>query len=426
MRLSGCTWSAGLKHLPAGILTQSPLLLTTQAFLTLHRSDPQGALAFCQQAVLLLAGLSPESVEYRAARAELAVLQPVRDFLQGQFADAVAITRASLEALPPQAFYVRAVATSHIAFGLLASGDSQGCITTCREALADPRWPVGARAFLLSNFCVFQFMLGDMTGVLETAGECVRFARKCDLPDLVNLGRYHLGSAHYLRNEWSLAQPHLLALLDDALLVDPNYLAFGAFVLALIYQGQGRDADAEEVIARLGTRLLEIDHRPAQFLMASFRDALALRRGDVAEARRLVSYPPVVLGQPYWYTTEVVRPKRPSAETTPEGLVDARRGPYLNKVLAGFPTPAQARERPGAAPPAADGSARSPSLAEPLTERELKILSLLTTDLSPEEMAGELSVSVATVRTHIRNIYGKLAVRNRFQAVQAASKLGLQ
>jgi LuxR family maltose regulon positive regulatory protein len=60
-----------------------------------------------------------------------------------------------------------------------------------------------------------------------------------------------------------------------------------------------------------------------------------------------------------------------------------------------------------------------------LTKREAEILTLMATDLSPEEMAGELFVSTVTVRTHIRNIYAKLDVHSRCEAVQAAKELGL-
>jgi LuxR family maltose regulon positive regulatory protein len=68
---------------------------------------------------------------------------------------------------------------------------------------------------------------------------------------------------------------------------------------------------------------------------------------------------------------------------------------------------------------------RSPSLSESLTECESRILRLLATDLSPKEMAGQVFVSVATVRTHIRNIYAKLDVHSRFEAVKRAKELGL-
>jgi LuxR family maltose regulon positive regulatory protein len=65
------------------------------------------------------------------------------------------------------------------------------------------------------------------------------------------------------------------------------------------------------------------------------------------------------------------------------------------------------------------------TLIEPLSERELEILSLLNGPLSTPEIAGQLIVSANTVRTHIKNIYGKLGVHGRSAAVRRAKELGL-
>ena len=64
-------------------------------------------------------------------------------------------------------------------------------------------------------------------------------------------------------------------------------------------------------------------------------------------------------------------------------------------------------------------------LLEPLSERELQVLRLLDSAMTSEEIAGELFVSVHTIRTHIRNIYGKLDVHRRIEAIQKARNLGL-
>ncbi|WP_434741186.1 LuxR C-terminal-related transcriptional regulator [Micromonospora sp. SH-82] len=66
-----------------------------------------------------------------------------------------------------------------------------------------------------------------------------------------------------------------------------------------------------------------------------------------------------------------------------------------------------------------------PGLAEPLTERELTILRYLQSILSNVEIAGELSVSVNTVKTHVRNIYRKLDATRRREAVRRARELHL-
>ena len=64
-------------------------------------------------------------------------------------------------------------------------------------------------------------------------------------------------------------------------------------------------------------------------------------------------------------------------------------------------------------------------LVEQLTERELDVLELLAQRLSYKEIAGKLYVSRATVKSHIHNIYGKLNVSKRREAVEKAMKIGI-
>jgi LuxR family maltose regulon positive regulatory protein len=70
-------------------------------------------------------------------------------------------------------------------------------------------------------------------------------------------------------------------------------------------------------------------------------------------------------------------------------------------------------------------SASHESMVEPLSERELEVLRLLKTHLSSTAIAEELTISVNTVRTHIKNIYSKLNVHNRQEAVQRAQEIEL-
>jgi LuxR family maltose regulon positive regulatory protein len=71
--------------------------------------------------------------------------------------------------------------------------------------------------------------------------------------------------------------------------------------------------------------------------------------------------------------------------------------------------------------------ANEPSLAviEQLSPSELRVLRYLPTNLSRPEIAGELSVSVNTVNTHIRNIYAKLQAQDRSSAVRRAREMRL-
>ncbi len=63
--------------------------------------------------------------------------------------------------------------------------------------------------------------------------------------------------------------------------------------------------------------------------------------------------------------------------------------------------------------------------AEELSPSELRVLRYLPTNLSRPEIASQLSVSVNTVNTHVRNIYAKLQARDRSSAVQRARELRL-
>ena len=493
-----------LKRLPAGAAAQSPQLLCTEAFLAVQHNDPWTALAFAGQAGLLLASRTADSEVDQIARAELAMLQPIADTVRGQFARAIADTRTSLEHLLPNAHYVRAMALSHIGFALHASGQTEEAVRTFKETLAHASWPGGARTVLLNSSCSIQAMQGDLTGVMQTAAECVRYGGKAQLPELVSLGRYYLGMAHYLRNEWDEAKPYLRALLDNPFPVELEYLSFGVFALALIHQGENCQLEAGEVIDRLAAHLAHTDYTLTEPLIGLFRVELELRRGDLAQARRwgFSRLPENHVNFVHFYSLDLTPPRLLLAERTPASLAEARKQleglhaamaalqirsvsidalamlalvhdaldeeatalerlrtalelagpgrcvrnfadlgpamadllvrlrrqpqtvrsailPHLDHVLAAVPV--QGASRPPATPLA---SAPHPTpLVESLTERELRVASLLATDLSPDDMARQLAISSTTVRTHIRNIYAKLSAHSRYEAVQRAREL---
>lgn len=97
--------------------------------------------------------------------------------------------------------------------------------------------------------------------------------------------------------------------------------------------------------------------------------------------------------------------------------VTPRTKEYVHKLLAALEYSNDRGRTPGLE--------RPPSMVEPLSEREKKVLALLKTELSGPEIAQELSVSLNTVRTHTKNIYSKLGVNNRRAAIRRAQELGL-
>ncbi|WP_329200565.1 MULTISPECIES: response regulator transcription factor [unclassified Streptomyces] len=66
-----------------------------------------------------------------------------------------------------------------------------------------------------------------------------------------------------------------------------------------------------------------------------------------------------------------------------------------------------------------------PAARDGLTPRELEIWRLLAVGLDNAEIAGELAISVSTVKNHLTGVFGKLGVRDRAQAVIAAYESGL-
>jgi len=64
-------------------------------------------------------------------------------------------------------------------------------------------------------------------------------------------------------------------------------------------------------------------------------------------------------------------------------------------------------------------------LPEPLSQRELEVLRLVTAGLTNREIAERLFIAVSTVKSHTNHIYGKLAVKNRTQAIAKAQALDL-
>jgi LuxR family maltose regulon positive regulatory protein len=87
-------------------------------------------------------------------------------------------------------------------------------------------------------------------------------------------------------------------------------------------------------------------------------------------------------------------------------------GGYVNELLEAF------------------GPASEPALLslqllfEPLSSREIEVLKLIEAGLSNQEIGSKLFISMGTVKRHISNIYSKLDVKNRTQAIARGKELG--
>ena len=119
--------------------------------------------------------------------------------------------------------------------------------------------------------------------------------------------------------------------------------------------------------------------------------------------------------EPEGYVRTFVDAGEPMAELLREAAARKVAPDYVKKLLSAF-------DRSEAPPP--PPTVAQP-LIEPLSDRELDVLRLLADGQTNQEIALTLFISVNTVKTHLKNIYGKLGVNNRREATVQAKKLGL-
>jgi LuxR family maltose regulon positive regulatory protein len=120
--------------------------------------------------------------------------------------------------------------------------------------------------------------------------------------------------------------------------------------------------------------------------------------------------------------------RRPFLNSTPELRRLLRVNPELSSAAAWLtqPTPRPPRLTE---PARADRNEAEPgpavAMVDPLSDRELQVLRLISQQLSTEEIGAAMFVSVNTVRTHVRSILRKLAVSRRNEAVRRARQLAI-
>ena len=125
------------------------------------------------------------------------------------------------------------------------------------------------------------------------------------------------------------------------------------------------------------------------------------------------------LAEPEGYVRIFVDEGLPMARLLYEALSQGVESDYIRRLLAAFPVAES--EQTASSPMRGSKS----ELVEPLSERELEVLQLIAEGLTNQEVATRLYLSLHTVKVHARNIFTKLAVKNRAQAVARGRALGI-
>jgi LuxR family maltose regulon positive regulatory protein len=160
--------------------------------------------------------------------------------------------------------------------------------------------------------------------------------------------------------------------------------------------------------------------------------ALALQaQGDVAQALAALERA-LSLAEPEGFVRLFVDEGEPMARLLRQAVSRDIAPEYVSRLLAAFDRECPRFRVPDSGPMLTSTPGLEPEtleletqLVEPLSEREFDVLQLLASRLSGTEIAEELAISANTVRFHIKNIYGKLGVHRRSDAVDRARELGL-
>ena len=130
------------------------------------------------------------------------------------------------------------------------------------------------------------------------------------------------------------------------------------------------------------------------------------------------------IGEPEGFVRLFVDEGPPMARLLREAAAAGLHREYCLRLLGAFSTDATGGEL-GGPPSHRDRPDAAVGLADPLSKRELELLGLIAQGLSNQDIAERLFLSPQTVKVHVRNIYSKLDVSSRTQAVARARLLGI-
>ncbi|HMQ33870.1 MAG TPA: LuxR C-terminal-related transcriptional regulator [Chloroflexaceae bacterium] len=275
-----------------------------------------------------------------------------------------------------------------------------------------------------------QLARGQADAARATMAQAVAYARRTGVPRLADW----LG-AEQARLDLALGDVASAAAWDQERRLDPaghlSYLEeLDYLALALLRAAQSRGPEALRLLARL-RGLAEAQGRGGSLVEIFALTALAARAsGDPAGAQAALARA-LAMAAPEGYLRTFVDLGPPMRELLaarlagPEPPGDAERA-SIGRLLAAFPSEPNVGAVASKAPvrPAALGPQPS-ALIEPPTPRELEVLGWIGEGLRNEEIAEQLVVGLATVKKHINNLYAKLEVSSRTQALKRARELGL-
>ncbi len=288
------------------------------------------------------------------------------------------------------------------------------------EQAALPDWPY-RRCIVKARIAEAR---GDLDGALDLLDEAERLYYRTPVPEVRPVAalktRVWIGQGR-LTEALGWVRERGLSVADDlSYLREFEHITL-ARVLMAEYKSDREDCSILEAMGLL-ERLLKAAEEGGR--MGSVIEILVLQalaheaQGDIPAALTTLARA-LTLAKPEGYVRIFVDEGRPMARLLYEALSQGVEPDYIRRLLAAYPV----------AEPEQVASSRSrgpePGVVEPLSERELEVLQLIAEGLTNQEIATRLYLSLHTVKVHARNIFTKLAVKNRTQAVARGKALGI-
>jgi LuxR family maltose regulon positive regulatory protein len=277
---------------------------------------------------------------------------------------------------------------------------------------------------------------GDTVGAFKTLDEFTHLARQRKFFETL------LNQGLATRARLQLAQGDLPAALrwadahDLPGVGEPHYpyeLEYLTLVRVRLAQGQSQPTGSHlpEALRLLAWLLpaAEAGGRTGSVIEILILRALALQaQGEASEALTVLEQA-LTLAEPEGYIRTFVDEGEPMAELLRHAYSRGIRPGYVSKLLIAFSNPRFEASDFGI-DPTDQATIRNPkseiqNLIEPLSPREIELLRLVAAGQTNQEIAQELFLAIGTVKKHLNNIFGKLGVSSRTQAIARGRELEL-
>lgn len=449
---------AWLQSIPTALPANTPQIYLSIVWGQLLRGDFTKVGPYLAQAQSGLANLPPESPHRRAAQADLLVLQSTLAQVQGNLPEALELAEKALALGPAED--VRLAGLTSLAFGAVYR--QMGRFEQAHEHLLQAIQSANgiddhATAMVaMAHLSLMLWPLGRLRYVAAKAEEAITRTESVSgiAPLMIGAVYAVLGQIYYEWDRVDEARESLMHGIRMAALMGHNAsLVYGKVHLARLYQGQG---DLERAAQYLKEAEEVLNHRATpEWVRPDWlaqRVSLLLAQGYLKEAETTLKSAKIPAEAPVTYRTDAVHlawlrwmiaSRHPGAFSLAQRIVQSaeteqRHGTLIHALVLGAKVGGGeawlTRARQLAEPEgyqrvfmdeAAEQPVQPPDLVEPLTGRELEVLTLLAQGLTYAQMAERLVVSVNTIRYHVKGMYAKLGVVKQVQAVEKGRQLGL-